>query len=104
MSDPAKWQEQGRCHVNGRSAEETAKVQSLFFPDQGGKNNGAKAKAFCYRCDIREECLEYALLNRIPFGIWGGMNERERRVVLKRRGGIRAIRAEAGMAKAAKAS
>jgi WhiB family redox-sensing transcriptional regulator len=33
----------------------------------------------CRSCDVRAECLEYALENDERFGIWGGMSERERR-------------------------
>jgi len=35
-------------------------------------------------CDVRAECLEYALAHDERFGIWGGLSERERRR-LKRR-------------------
>lgn len=45
----------------------------------------AKAKAVCVRCPVREECLEYALRTREPHGIWGGLNEMERRALLRRR-------------------
>ena len=45
----------------------------------------AKAKAVCARCPVRDECLEYALRTREPHGIWGGLNEMERRAVLRRR-------------------
>lgn len=44
-----------------------------------------KAKEVCRGCVVREACLEYALANREDYGIWGGMSERERRRVLKRR-------------------
>lgn len=36
-------------------------------------------------CFVRTECLADALDNRIEFGIWGGMTERERRALLRRR-------------------
>jgi WhiB family redox-sensing transcriptional regulator len=45
----------------------------------------AKAKAFCRICPVREECLEYALRIREPHGIWGGLNEMERRQLLRQR-------------------
>jgi WhiB family redox-sensing transcriptional regulator len=45
----------------------------------------AVAKAICARCSVREECLEYALRTRDPHGVWGGMNEMERRAELRRR-------------------
>ena len=36
-------------------------------------------------CPVRTECLADALDNRIEFGVWGGMTERERRALLRRR-------------------
>jgi WhiB family transcriptional regulator, redox-sensing transcriptional regulator len=49
----------------------------LFFPERGGSTQAAKA--VCEACDVREECLAYALSRRERFGIWGGLSERERR-------------------------
>jgi WhiB family redox-sensing transcriptional regulator len=37
------------------------------------------AKAVCARCAVRDECLDYALAERLDFGIWGGVGGRERR-------------------------
>jgi len=37
------------------------------------------AKRVCAACPVRQECLDYALRVREPFGIWGGLNETERR-------------------------
>jgi WhiB family redox-sensing transcriptional regulator len=45
----------------------------------------AVAKAICGRCPVRENCLEYALQTHDPHGVWGGLNEMERRSVLRRR-------------------
>ncbi|MET2012082.1 WhiB family transcriptional regulator [Microbacterium chocolatum] len=55
-----------------------------FFPEKGGSTRDAKR--VCTTCDVRTECLEYALANDERFGIWGGLSERERRK-LKRRAG-----------------
>ncbi len=44
-----------------------------------------RAKLVCQRCPVRTECLIDALDNQIEFGVWGGMTERERRALLKRR-------------------
>lgn len=44
-------------------------------------------------CPVRAECLADALDNRIEFGIWGGMTERERRALLRRRPQISSWRA-----------
>lgn len=48
-----------------------------FFPEKGGSTR--EAKKVCLSCDVREECLHYALDNDERFGIWGGLSERERR-------------------------
>lgn len=50
---------------------------------QGAAQN--RAKAVCFGCNVRTECLADALDNRTEFGIWGGMTERERRALLRRR-------------------
>ncbi|MET9879535.1 WhiB family transcriptional regulator [Actinacidiphila glaucinigra] len=44
-----------------------------------------RAKALCTGCTVRTECLAHALDHRIEDGIWGGMTERERRALLRRR-------------------
>lgn len=44
----------------------------------------ALAKSICELCDIRIECLQYALEEGIPFGIWGGQTEHDRRALLRR--------------------
>ena len=44
-----------------------------------------KAKVVCAACPVRAECLAEALDNRIEWGVWGGMTERERRAVLRKR-------------------
>lgn len=48
-----------------------------FFPEKGGSTR--EAKRICALCEVREECLEFALDNEERFGIWGGLSERERR-------------------------
>jgi WhiB family redox-sensing transcriptional regulator len=49
---------------------------------QGAEQN--VAKRVCRSCPVRYECLADALDNRIEFGVWGGMTERERRALLRR--------------------
>ncbi|WP_416443780.1 WhiB family transcriptional regulator [Leucobacter sp. HNU] len=48
-----------------------------FFPEKGGSTR--EAKRICESCEVRSECLDYALANDERFGIWGGLSERERR-------------------------
>lgn len=44
-----------------------------------------RAKQVCGGCSVQAECLVEALDNRIEWGVWGGMTERERRALLRRR-------------------
>ena len=53
-----------------------------FFPEKGGSTR--EAKSVCKVCEVKQECLEYALAHDERYGIWGGLSERERRK-LKRR-------------------
>ena len=50
-----------------------------WFPEKGGST--LWAKRVCRMCTVKSECLEYALEHEIRYGIWGGMSERERRVL-----------------------
>ncbi|MGP9503557.1 WhiB family transcriptional regulator [Specibacter sp. AOP5-B1-6] len=53
-----------------------------FFPEKGGSTRDAKK--VCGACNVKAQCLEYALANDERFGIWGGLSERERRRLRKR--------------------
>ncbi|WP_246281945.1 WhiB family transcriptional regulator [Fodinicola acaciae] len=64
-----------------RAACRTRNPDELFV--QGAAQN--KAKMVCMGCPVRTECLADALDNRVEFGVWGGMTERERRALLRRR-------------------
>ncbi len=64
-----------------RSACKTADPDELFVT--GAAQN--RAKAVCLGCPVRTECLADALDNHVEFGVWGGMTERERRALLRRR-------------------
>lgn len=66
------WQSKARClEVD----------PEIFFPERGGSSKAARA--VCTQCEVRIECLRYALANREQFGIWGGTSERERRKLRK---------------------
>ncbi len=64
------WQERALCAQTDPES---------FFPEKGGSTR--EAKRVCTSCEVRGECLEYALANDERFGIWGGLSERERRRV-----------------------
>ncbi len=63
-----EWQERALCAQTDPEA---------FFPEKGGSTR--EAKRICAGCEVRAECLEYALAFDERFGIWGGLSERERR-------------------------
>ncbi|MFN2524911.1 MAG: WhiB family transcriptional regulator [Actinomycetota bacterium] len=44
-----------------------------------------RAKAICSGCNVRQECLEYALDTKEPYGIWGGLTEIERKAYARGR-------------------
>lgn len=69
------WQDQALCAQTDPEA---------FFPEKGGSTR--EAKRVCGACEVRSECLEYALANDERFGIWGGLSERERRRLKKQAG------------------
>ena len=62
----------------------------MFFPPSTFERKDEKAereqraKAICASCSVRKDCLEYALRIREPHGIWGGLNELERRHAMAR--------------------
>jgi len=65
---PPEWMAAGLC----------AEIDpDLFYPESGAPNRDAKR--ICAGCDVRAECLAYALAHRERFGVWGGTTERERR-------------------------
>ena len=73
FDSPQAWTAQSAC--------KNADPDELFVT--GAAQN--RAKAVCMGCPVRTECLSDALDNRVEFGVWGGMTERERRALLRRR-------------------
>lgn len=69
-----EWQERGLCAQTDPEA---------FFVEKGGSTK--PAKRVCLGCEVRAECLEYALAHDERFGVWGGYSERERRRLQRER-------------------
>jgi len=75
-----EWQEKGNC----RGAD----GEMFFHPD--GERGPARArrirraKASCMSCPVLEQCRTHALQTEEPFGIWGGMSEKERREAIRK--------------------
>lgn len=65
------WRAAARCR--------TADAEALFI---GGARQRI-TRRFCRPCPVRLECLAYALDERIEYGVWGGLTERQRRALLK---------------------
>lgn len=64
------WQDDALCAEVGTE---------MFFPDKGGST--VEAKKICAACEVREQCLAYALEQGERYGIYGGKSERERRTI-----------------------
>lgn len=70
------WQQRGAC---------AGEVAPLFYPPMRTEKKAirlareAKAKAICATCTVRQPCLDYALANNERYGVWGGLNDLERR-------------------------
>ncbi|MDF2444247.1 MAG: WhiB family transcriptional regulator, redox-sensing transcriptional regulator [Subtercola sp.] len=73
--NPLAWQTDSLCAQTDPEA---------FFPEKGGSTRDAKR--ICQTCEVKSQCLEYALQNDERFGIWGGLSERERRKLRKQVG------------------
>ena len=61
---------------------------NVFFPPSHFERKNDKrererrAKLICKSCAVRNACLDYALRIREQHGIWGGLNEVERKELL----------------------
>ena len=78
--DTYGWMIRGACR--GENSE-------LFFLDDNlrGKDKSRKilaAKQVCFRCPVRQECLEYSIKARVPYGVWGGLDQDQRAEILKK--------------------
>ncbi len=76
----ASWVDRAAC---------AAADPEIFFPVSG--ESDAAAKQYCASCPVRDDCRDYALAAGEESGIWGGLNEAERRAIL-----AKAKRAQAG--------
>ena len=80
--DVPTWQFRAAC----RGEDSALFFASSYFERREEKTaREAGAKAICARCPVRLECLEYALRIREPHGVWGGLNEMERRALIRER-------------------
>jgi WhiB family redox-sensing transcriptional regulator len=52
---------------------------SIFYCDEDDDKGITAAKFFCKRCEVQDECLNWAIKNDKEEGIWGGLTQTERR-------------------------
>ena len=71
------WRDDAACVQNAGEVD--------FFPERG--ESVRAAKAVCAQCPVQSECLEYAMQWNHLSGVWGGLSERERRHLRRRRRG-----------------
>lgn len=74
--EDTEWMSRARC------AETDSEV---FFPHEGGVSPVRIAKRICGGCEVQAECLEYALMNDMEYGIWGGASAYDRQRIARRR-------------------
>lgn len=63
------WREEANCK---------GVPQGVFFARHGGDRYD-EARQICRACAVKQTCLEFALRNDCQYGMWGGLNEKERR-------------------------
>ena len=83
------------AHWAGRAACGFGKLapDALFVEGAAQRD----ARVVCTGCPVRLDCLADALDNRMDFGVWGGMTERERRALLRRRPDVQSWLPELGL-------
>lgn len=58
----------------------------IFYPESQDPRAGNEARRVCARCPISGACLDFALANREPYGVWGGLDQHERDRLARRVG------------------
>ena len=73
---PFAWMAQGAC---------VGAPSELFFPNDTDWWIIDRAKRLCATCPIIDQCADHALTHREPYGVWGGLSEKDRRRILRQR-------------------
>lgn len=80
QQSPVAWQAKAACR---------GPQSAVFFPPPQFERKAdrlereRRAKAICAECAVRSECLQYSIEINEPHGIWGGLNEHERRALVE---------------------
>lgn len=79
--DDLAWQQRALC----RGDQASSFYPPLHFERKDLRLTRERlAKSICAICPVKQACLEYALRTAEPHGIWGGLNELERRELTNR--------------------
>jgi WhiB family redox-sensing transcriptional regulator len=81
--EPERWTAKARCRTLD---------PDIFFPSDG--LGVQRAAAYCAECPVAEQCLEYAMRNNIPHGVFGGLSERARARLRRSRAQVARARRE----------
>lgn len=69
-----KWREQARCREIGYPF-------TIFYSSNNEETN--IAKAICSMCPVAKACLDYAIMTKEPDGVWGGLDHKQRKKLIK---------------------
>ena len=69
------WEDDALCKEVGNE---------LFFPEYQGSNTYHLAQRVCAMCPVKAQCLERALRDEEPHGMWGGVTPHSRLGMLKK--------------------
>jgi WhiB family transcriptional regulator, redox-sensing transcriptional regulator len=71
-TEDLSWQENALC---------TQVDAEIFFPEKG--RSPRDAKKICAGCDVREQCLQWAMATNQRHGVWGGLTSQERSILAR---------------------
>ena len=81
LEPPPAWSTQALC-----ATPKYAGQHDLWFPRPSDEKSIRAARQICWDCPVIEACSQQAIANREPSGVWGGVDEKERRAILRRQG------------------
>ncbi|MCC5949459.1 MAG: WhiB family transcriptional regulator [Nitriliruptoraceae bacterium] len=75
LPEPPAWYAQAACVGRYDAGEDP------WFPERG--TNPHIATAICEGCPVRDPCLDYAIAERLDYGVWGGLGPGARKALAK---------------------
>jgi len=77
LDDDVPWREEAACLSY-------PEPDMFFATGEAGAEEIARAKSICEGCPVRFECLLYAVETAQTYGVWGGTDADERRLIRRR--------------------